>query len=223
MKHKDLKQNIKTLINNKGFVIISIGDHYIQILNEQNNEELYFEAVSNSNLPELGYKNKEFEYLSFNTDPNGNYYKTIPRNKELIKLIIQEIKTIFELIYSIKFNNYEIELSLDSNEEIEKSEDEKEKYAKIIDKGECSQEKIWQEKILVLLEKVRVKLIDNAKKNNSKWADSQNYMTQILDYQLHQDEDIFIDKIILDFKINRNLAKKIFQEARHLIYEKYIT
>jgi len=72
-------------------------------------KQLYCDAVSSVFLPSVGNKDIEFKQLGFTLDPNANYYKFISHADFSADQTVEEMKTIFETIYNIKFSSYKIE------------------------------------------------------------------------------------------------------------------
>jgi len=106
----DIKKAIEQVIDIENVAaIIYINDYYVQFV--QTNTEtpkLLFESVSSEFVPTVGNKDYEFKKLGFIR--NSNYQKFIPLSGISIDNIIQEMKTIFETIYNVKFQSYEIEI-----------------------------------------------------------------------------------------------------------------
>ena len=99
------------LVNNQklDFVIISIGDYYVQFCFTQDKRFLTFEAVSSEYLPKVGDRDTEFKQLGFRLAESGNYQKFISVADVFIDSIVSEIKAIFETIYHVDFNSYKID------------------------------------------------------------------------------------------------------------------
>lgn len=105
----DIRDSIQQLLKTNGFLIISIGDYYVQFLNDINQNQINFEAVSSVFLQTVGNKDTEFRRLGFAKDTESNYYKLISHTDFSVDYTVQEIKKIFETIYQIKFSGYKIE------------------------------------------------------------------------------------------------------------------
>lgn len=111
--YPDIKEALQSLVNSNGFIIVSIGDYYVQFANDLTKRELYFEAVSNVFIPSIGNKDKEFKQLGLSIDPNTNYFKYISHGDFSVNEIVEEIKTVFEKIYHINLSSYKIETDFD--------------------------------------------------------------------------------------------------------------
>jgi len=107
--YNDIKEALQCLINTNGWLVITIGDYYVQFSNNLDEQQLDFEAESSEFLPSIGNKDKEFKQLSFTRNEIGNYNKIISHNECSFDQIVQEIKFIFESIYKIRFTSYNIE------------------------------------------------------------------------------------------------------------------
>lgn len=107
--YHEIKDFLQRLIKSNGYLIITIGDFYVQFKNDLLNNQLYSEAVSSVYEPSVGNKDQEFKKLGFNHDQSSNYYKFISHSVFSTEKIIAEMKTIFESIYNVNFSNYKIE------------------------------------------------------------------------------------------------------------------
>lgn len=107
--YHEIKDFLQRLIKSNGYLIITIGDFYVQFKNDLINNQLYCEAVSSVYEPSVGNKDQEFKKLGFNHDQSSNYYKFISHSVFSTEKIIAEMKTIFESIYNVNFSNYKIE------------------------------------------------------------------------------------------------------------------
>lgn len=110
----DIRSALIKLINNNAFIIISQGDYYVQFGSSQNSVDIYFEAVSREFNPIIGDKNLEFKNLSFVLEKNCNYYKYITTSDLSSEDLIREIEFIFNNIYGIPLNNYEVHFEADN-------------------------------------------------------------------------------------------------------------
>ena len=59
----------------------------------------------------MGDKDNEFKKLGYKLEDKGNYVKKYPFNKYNSELIAQEIKIIFETIYNVDTQYYEMTFS----------------------------------------------------------------------------------------------------------------
>ena len=106
---------MRQVINTENLaVVISINGYYVQFAQINMGPlnigppKLVFESISSENLPAVGNKDYEFEQLGF--IKNCNYQKLISLSCISIDKIILQIKTIFETIYNMKFQSYEIDI-----------------------------------------------------------------------------------------------------------------
>jgi hypothetical protein len=121
--YTDIKYVIKKILKKHAhWGIISINNYYVQFMLpgssdterlKNRNQQLYLEAVSDMYLPELGNKDYEFKKLGFTINRGvpveENYHKCFSLSEYSIDQIIQEIVIIFETIYNVKIDSYEIE------------------------------------------------------------------------------------------------------------------
>lgn len=99
---KILKEKLELLIHQSGFIILSIGEYYIQFSKHVQQDKIYFECVSHNSLDILSKKiEPEFQDIGFFID-KGNYFKNFQIDE--IPKIINECKFIFEDIYRINYN-----------------------------------------------------------------------------------------------------------------------
>ena len=109
--YSDVKAALQRVIKSEidFSIIISIGDFWVQFANFDS--QLTFSAVSYEFLPHYKIDNKdnEFQQLGFYREDGTSYYKNISVTNISKDKIIQEIKTIFETIYGVKFDLYKIE------------------------------------------------------------------------------------------------------------------
>jgi hypothetical protein len=105
--YSDIKNAIQQVIKLKiASAIISIGDHWVQF--GYAGEEKFLFAAGSSKTDS---KDSEFRKLKLRKTKNGDntyYYKKCVAISS-IDQTIQETKTIFETIYGVSFNSYEIE------------------------------------------------------------------------------------------------------------------
>ena len=66
------------------------------------------EAVSSDFESAVGDKDNEFKQLGY--ERNGNYQKLILLSDISIDKIVREMRIIFETIYNVKFQSYEIDV-----------------------------------------------------------------------------------------------------------------
>jgi hypothetical protein len=104
----DVQVLLQKLLRSNGFFTITIDDYYVQFSNNLEEQILFCDAVSENYLPTLGDKQKEFKKIGYKLEPGSNYIKILPHDDFDMYTVIDEVKTIFENIYKIKFAKYEM-------------------------------------------------------------------------------------------------------------------
>lgn len=107
--HGEIYSILRKLLNSDGYIIISKENYYVQLARGNNNNYLYFEAVSRYFYTPVGNKDQVFENLGFMVIPNENYGKEVPIAGLIIEKLVQEFKYIFANIYGVEFDNYQIQ------------------------------------------------------------------------------------------------------------------
>lgn len=113
IEYPELEELLEKLMKHQGFVVIHIGDYFVQLLNDFPNHQIYIEAVSNNYLPSVGNKTNEFKLIGFSISPLSNYHKNVEYADFSANKTIREIKNIFEEIYEIDFSSHKIENGLE--------------------------------------------------------------------------------------------------------------
>lgn len=114
----NLEKTLATLLDSNGYVNISVGKYYVQLLNDSEDNTVYFEALSDSYLPTMKIYENEFYYLGFQRQSKTNFYKHIAHDDFEIATIINEIVYIFEKIYKVEFKNYFLQIENDNQSDI---------------------------------------------------------------------------------------------------------
>lgn len=107
--YEDIKQGLQNLIRSSGFIVISIGDFYVQFADDFKNSRILFEASAGNSKKGNPNIENEFEKLGFRKEPDSNYFKYISLDEFNINAIANEIKVIFESVFAITFASYNLE------------------------------------------------------------------------------------------------------------------